>query len=542
MSDAKKLVELTIDGRAVAVPEGTNLLEAAKSVGIRIPNFCYHPDLSWEGSCRMCLVSIAGRPKLTASCCEKAAPGMVVQINSAEAEQARRAQLEFLLVNHPLDCPICDQAGECKLQDYYVDHGRHESRMPRALKIHKRKVVDLGERIVLDKERCVLCSRCVRFCREVSGSHALQFFQRGVVTEIGTENDRPIAGDDYIGNVVDICPVGALTAKDFRFRQRVWFLKSTESVCAHCSTGCNLRVDHKDGRVYRFVPRRNPEVNRSWICDAGRDSYRLLQGEGRLAQPWLRRAGRLEPAGWDEARGAAQAALALARTSGAAAALASPRAATETLFLFKRFVAEVLRTPRLDYRADGSHARTEERADAVLRRRDPHPNNTGCRLLGLGGAGAPEGVLEACERGEVKVLYLLGPELLTGHPDPARVQRALARVEHVIVHATHEAPGLSLASIVFPDAVHVEYDGTFVNYQGRVQRFRQAYLPGVGVRPAAQVLHDLAAGSGVALPPVAPAALFAAMTQAEPAFAGLGFDALGLYGAPAGAGEPAAAR
>jgi predicted molibdopterin-dependent oxidoreductase YjgC len=201
-----------------------------------------------------------------------------------------------------------------------------------------------------------------------------------------------------------------------------------------------------------------------------------------------------------------------------------------------------MRTSRLDYRVDGSHARTEERADAVLRRRDPHPNNTGCRLLGLGGTAAPEGVLEACERGEVKVLYLLGPELLTGHPDPARVQRALARVEHVIVHATREAPGLSLASIVFPDAVHVEYDGTFVNYQGRVQRFRQAFLPGAGVRPAARVLGELATGSGVTLPAAAPASLFAAMTQAEPAFAGLGFDALGLYGALAGAGEPAAAR
>ena len=541
MSDAKALVELTIDGRQVAVPEGTSLLEAAKSVGIRIPNFCYHPDLSWEGSCRMCLVSIAGRPKLTASCCEKVAPGMVVQVASEEAEAARRAQLEFLLVNHPLDCPICDQAGECKLQDYYVEHGRYESRMPRALKIHKRKVVDLGDRIMLDKERCVLCSRCVRFCREVSGSHALQFFQRGVVTEIATANDRPIAGDDYIGNVVDICPVGALTAKDFRFRQRVWFLKSTESVCADCSTGCNLRVDHKDGRIYRFVPRRNPEVNRSWICDAGRDSYKLLQGEGRLTQPWLRRAGRLEPAGWDEALAAAQAALELARASGAAA-LASPRAATETLYLFKRFAAEALQTQRLDYRADGSHARTEERADGILRRRDPHPNNTGCRLLGLGRTASADAVLEACERGEVKVLYLLGAELLTGHADPQRVQKALARVEHVIVHATHEAPGLVLASIVFADAVHTEYDGTFVNHQGRVQRFCRAFVPGAGVRPAAQLLAELAARAGVGLPAAAPESLFSAMTQTEPAFAGLDYRTIGLYGAVAGAGQPVAAR
>jgi NADH-quinone oxidoreductase subunit G len=403
-------------------------------------------------------------------------------------------------------------------------------------------VVDLGERIMLDKERCVLCSRCVRFCREVSGSRALQFFQRGVVTEIATENDRPITGDDYIGNVVDICPVGALTAKDFRFRQRVWFLKSTESVCAHCSTGCNLRVDHKEGRIYRFVPRRNPEVNRSWICDAGRDSYRALQAESRLAQPWLRRAGRLEPATWDDALAAASAAVALGRESGAVAALASPRAATETLYLFKRFATEALKTARLDYRADGSHARTAERADAILRRRDPHPNNTGCRLLGLDRTASPDAVLEACERGEVKVLYLLGAELLTGHPDAQRVQRALARVEHVVVHATHEAPGLSLASIVLPDAVHTEYDGTFVNYHGRIQRFRAAFLPGPGVRPAAGVLAELAARVGVSLPAASAEDTFQAMTQAEPAFAGLGFGGIGLYGAVLGAIEPAAAR
>jgi NADH-quinone oxidoreductase subunit G len=542
LSEARPLIELTIDGKRAAVPEGTNILEAAKTVGVRIPNFCYHPDLSWEGSCRMCLVTIEGRPKLTASCCERVAPGMVVHVASEEAERARRAQLEFLLLNHPLDCPICDQAGECKLQDYYVEHGRYHSRMPRGLKLHKKKVVDLGERIMLDKERCVLCSRCVRFCREVSGSHALQFFARGVVTELGTENDQPITGDDYIGNVVDICPVGALTSKDFRFRQRVWFLRSTESVCAHCSTGCNIRVDERDGVLYRFVPRRNPEVNRSWICDAGRDSYKLLQGPARLTEPRLRRAGRLVPATWEEALATAQAAVDLARSSRAAAALASPRAATETLYLFKRFAREVLGTERLDYRADGSHERTARRVDAVLRRADPHPNNTACRLLELAGTPSSNAVLEACEAGEVKVLYLLGTEFLTGHPDLQRVQKALAKVELVVAHAVHDTPELAMASVVLPDAVHTEYDGTFVNYQGRVQRFRRASAPAGQARPAARVLVELAARAGVTLPAAAAETVFAELCEKEPAFAGLDWKGLGLEGALAGGREPVPAR
>ena len=539
---ARPMVELTIDGRKVSVPDGTNVLEAAKLVGIRIPNFCYHPDLSVEGSCRMCLVTIEGRPKLAPSCSEPVKAGMVVRVSGQGAEQAedaRRAQLEFLLLNHPLDCPICDQAGECKLQDYYVEHGRYQSRMPRGLKLHKRKVVDLGERIMLDKERCVLCSRCVRFCREVSESYALQFFTRGVTTEIGTENDGPITGDDYIGNIVDICPVGALTSKDFRFKQRVWFLKSAESVCDHCSTGCNLRVDHKDGVVYRYVPRRNPEVNRSWLCDAGRDSYKLRQGPDRLEAPLVRAAGALAPASWADALAAAEAAIRHGR--GAIAGLASPRASTETLYAFRAFAREALQTKLVDYRVDGSHEKTKTMADKVLRHADPHPNNTGCDWLKLGQAASVAAILDACEKGEVKTLYLLGPELLTRHPEPERVRRALGRVEHVIVHATHTSDALAPASVVLPDVTFLEMDGTFVNYQGRVQRFRRAYPARGQASPAAVALADLGKRLGAAVPSGSAEKLFDEMSTAESAFGGLRWNDLGLLGAQPGARQAVAA-
>jgi NADH-quinone oxidoreductase subunit G len=539
----QKMVSLTIDGKTATVPEGTNILEAAKSVGIRVPNFCYHPDLPWEGSCRMCLVQVGDWPKLTTSCTETARDGMEVSFADKKASDARDAQLEFLLVNHPLDCPICDQAGECKLQDYYVEDGRHFSRMPRALKVHKKKVVDLGERIVLDKERCVTCSRCVRFTRHISGSHALQFFTRGVNTEIGTENDAPIVGDDYIGNVVDICPVGALTSKDFRFKQRVWFLRSAESVCAGCSTGCNIRVDHKGGKIYRFVPRRNPEVNKSWICDYGRDSYKTLQSEKRLFEPRARRAGELTSCTWEEALGAVGSILdnVKGQDRPAVAAIASPRASTETLFVFKGFAAEVLGTEMVDYRIDGSHGRTEERSDKLLRRADPHPNNTGCRLLGLDQAASVNAILDACDKGEIKLLYLLGPELLTNHPDPERIRSALSRVEYMVMHSAYEVENLGLASVVLPDLPHIEIDGTFVNFEGRVQRFDRAYPPTMRARPAAQVLAELAWDRRVALPRGTAAEIFNEMSSAEAAFGGLTFDQIERFGTVIAAAEPATA-
>ncbi|MEO6462881.1 MAG: molybdopterin-dependent oxidoreductase, partial [Candidatus Eisenbacteria bacterium] len=530
---------LTIDGHSVAAPAGTNVLEAARLVGIRVPNFCYHVDLSWEGSCRMCLVGIEGRPKLVPSCCEEVKEGMVVHFARPDAEEARRRQLEFLLVNHPLDCPICDQAGECKLQDYYMEHGGYESRMPRNLKVHKRKVVDLGDRIVLDKERCVLCSRCVRFCREVSGSHALQFFTRGVTTEIGTENNEPIVGDDYIGNVVDICPVGALTSKDFRFQQRVWFLKSAESVCASCSTGCNMRVDHKDGRVYRYVPRRNDQVNKSWMCDFGRDSYSSRQVK-RLVAPRLRAAaGGWRDAEWDEVLSLVAAKTMAARDQDPAsvAVILSPRQSDEANWLALDYARKAIGTPHVDYRVDGSHKDTTKLRDKLLRRLDPHPNNHGCEALeampGPGGHDV-DGILDACEKGRIQVLHLLGTELWTQRSDGDRVARALAAVPFVVVHTSEDLDALAdLAHVVLADANVHEQEGTFVNALWRVQRFLRAFPPPGMARPAGNVLADLAQRLG-AVPPVDPPAtgslIFDALAAAVPAFAGLTWHGLGRYG------------
>ena len=231
----------TINGKQIEVPAGTTVIQAALRLGIHIPHFCWHPDLPVDGNCRMCLVEVEKMPKLQIACNTVISDGMVIQTKSEKAEQAHRTTLEFLLINHPIDCPVCDQAGECYLQDNYQQYGLYDAKVEIEDKVRKRKVVDLGP-IMLDAERCVICSRCIRFEREVTGTNSLQFRNRGDRTQIATYEDRPIT-HQYAGNLADVCPVGALLSHDFRFKMRVWFLEETESVCPGCSTGCNITID-----------------------------------------------------------------------------------------------------------------------------------------------------------------------------------------------------------------------------------------------------------------------------------------------------------
>src|SRR4029450_7377739 len=260
--------KFTIDGREIEVPPGTTVIQAAALLGINIPHFCCHTHLAVDGNCRMCLVEVEKMPKLQIACNTMATDGMVVRTASKKAVDAQRTTLEFLLVNHPIDCPVCDQAGECYLQDQYMEHGLHDAEGEIEEKAKPRTVVGLGP-IMLDAERCVLCTRCLRFEREVTATNSLEFVNRGNVTQIASFENRPIA-HDYAGNLADVGPVGALLSPDFRFKMRVWFLSKTESVCPGCSTGCNITIDHRDAEAQRLRPRRNVEVNKSWRCDPGR--------------------------------------------------------------------------------------------------------------------------------------------------------------------------------------------------------------------------------------------------------------------------------
>lgn len=528
---------VTIDDHPLEVEPGTLIIQAADRLGIEVPRFCYHPDLRPEGNCRMCLVEVKGYPRLAVACATPVVDGMVVSTphTSAQAQGAVRGVLEFLLVNHPLDCPICDQAGECSLQDFYMHphYGLHNSEVDPSEKVRKRKAIDLGPRIVLDSERCVLCSRCVRFSAEVSGASELQFVHRGNHVELKAFEDRALA-DPYAGNLADICPVGALTSKDFRFTCRVWHLEHTASICAGCSTGCNLRIDHYRGKIQRLVPRRNPAVNKSWLCDEGRLSYQALAAAPRLVQPHVQHDGTLKEVGWEEALVMANQGLHAARTAGrpaAIAALASTSATNEALLLFKRYVSTTFVAPLLDCRFGEEDRWVEEREDALLRRRDKHPNTRGALLLDL--AETPDGglrqMLARARDGALDTALVLYYPPLVRQEDPATLE-ALAALLHAVPFSvaltTHEGTWCRQAAVLLPVAAWGEEEGTYTNYAGVVQQVGKALAPPGAARSAVAVLGDLLAVAGRHQASVAVAALFRELSAAVPAYAELAYGSL----------------
>ncbi len=513
---------LEIDGQQVTVPDGTNLIQAAAALGTEVPHYCYHPGLTVAGNCRMCLVEIEKMPKLQIACNTRATDGMVVRTKSDKVLRAREAVLEFLLVNHPVDCPICDQAGECKLQDYYMDHDRQESRVPLQSKVQKGKAIDIGPLIMLDQERCILCTRCTRFLDEVTGTGELGVFQRGDHCEIdvfpGIALDNP-----YSGNVADICPVGALTNKDFRFRARVWYLDTAPSVCPTCATGCNIDVHHRRNEIFRFRPRHNPDVNAYWMCDEGRLSYKRFQGEGRLLQPVKRARGAWQPIDWKQCR--AEFAAALQDAEGPVAGIVSAQSTNEEIHLFRRL---------LESRPGGciaghSWSPPDASRDDFLIDADKNPNTAGLRALGLD-PGSARALIERALKGEISVL-------LTYRTDLSRIcnseemDRLGDKLQHVIVIDTHYGPSVEIADLVLPIAAFAETDGSFVNRSQRVQRLRRAIAPAGNSLEGWRLLGDLVAGEGTAAVEDA-SGVFDELAAGTAAFNGLSLDSLGGAGAP----------
>jgi NADH-quinone oxidoreductase subunit G len=486
-----------IDGREIRVEDGLNLIQAAERLDIEIPHYCYHPALSVSGNCRMCLVEIEKQPKLQIACNTPVADGMVVYTASERVQAARRAVLEFLLLNHPLDCPICDQAGECKLQDYYMDYARHRSRVLPREKVRKRKVVDLGPLVVLDQERCILCARCTRFLQEVTGTGELGIFGRGDRCYIDLFPGKRLE-NPYSGNVVDICPVGALTNKDFRFKARVWYLEKTESVCPFCANGCNINIYHRQGTVYRFQPRYNPEVNQYWMCDQGRRGVRALQGESRLLKAFVRTDGRFRAVGWGEGLAGAVERLNETRREhgdGAVGGVVSALATNEEAYLFRRLLAEALGSQRvasIAWTAPGAYG------DDFLVKTDKNPNARGLEALGLDpqdGAASVGALLKAVREGKVKALVLFAADL-AGWLRSAKTEAALESVEFLLVLDTDRSDTLSYADEILPIATFAETDGTFTNFAGRVQRVRRAVPPPGEAKAGWEALASLAAALG----------------------------------------------
>jgi NADH-quinone oxidoreductase subunit G len=448
------MVTLTIDGKSITVKKGTNVLEAAKLLGNEISAFCYHPGLKVVAQCRQCLVAIEKNPKLQPSCQQIVGEGMVVHTQDQLSTWARKQMLEFTLVNHPIDCPICDKAGECTLQKLYFEADNADSRVDTA-KVHKAKVVDLGPTVVLDQERCILCSRCIRACDETSGQHQLEFANRGdhevLTTAPGEHLDNP-----YSLNVVDVCPVGALTAKDFRFTMRAWELEATPSVCNGCSTGCNIEVHHRNGRAWRLIPRHNEDVNKYWMCDEGRLTYHDLREE-RLAGASVDGL----PAGWDRAIKAAADRLASARAQGSLAVVLSATCSNEDNYA----LAKLAQSWGLTSVYVAGRPPVPARADGRLRTADINANTAGVKAIAEALKLATKPIFEL-DKG-VKGLLALG-DILPGIPE-----ERVKEIEYVAL-ATHERGPVVHARIALPIAAWAEVSGTVTNAKGMVQRMHPA--------------------------------------------------------------------
>ena len=499
---------VTIDGQEVEVAAGTTILQACLARGREIPHYCYHDGLSIAGNCRMCLVDVEKQPKLVIGCYTPVAEGMVVHTENEKVRKARAAMMEFFLINHPLDCPICDQAGECRLQEYAVTHGTGESRYTEP-KLALAKAVDIGPHIMLDQERCIQCSRCIRFCDEITKTKELDFFERGERSQIGIFPGRRL-DNPYSGNVVDLCPVGALTLKEFRFQTRVWYLKNTPSICGGCARGCNVVVGvgqqqtlmttkgQLDDRVKRIVPRVNLDVNQWWICDEGRLSYQREQASKRP-----------EPAGYDDAVKQAASILAVAARARSLGAVFSPRLTCEDAFAWKTALEA------MGGAAMGVQTLKRGVDDDLLVRADKGANSTG--VAWIVGASAPPT--------DVKTLLVLGDTL-----DAADTFVPAAGVE--VVHVGPFVP--ERAAVSLPSASWSEADGTFVNFEGRAQRVRRCHLPLGEARPGWRIALDVLAASGHDAPGWTSADdVLAALAANVPELAGITPQALGLLGVPA---------
>jgi NADH-quinone oxidoreductase subunit G len=526
---------LKIDGHEITVEKGRTVIQACEELGIEVPRYCYHPGLRVVGSCRMCLVEIEKMPKLQVACNTVANDGMVVFTQSDKVKEARRSVLEFLLLNHPLDCPVCDRAGECELQNYYMKFGQHDSRL-REDKVKKRKAFPIGPHVILDQERCVLCSRCIRFTDEISKSGELGIFNKGTWSEVNIYPGRQL-DNNYSGNVVDICPVGALLDRDFRYQMSVWYLKEQFSVCPGCSTGCNTRIHYNTDRTYktegrriqRLKPRFNDHVNKYWMCDVGRYNYRWLD-ENRIAGPLIKSQEGEKPADWDNALTSVADGLKRALAEGgpaSAAIITSPQMTNEELYLTRKIFFEHLSIPILYYTLPTPADATE---DGFLLRKDRNPNTKGAELILSEQKGlAVQSVLDLARSGRLKFLYIMHSDLAEIYGENA-VRDILANVETVVYHGTNMNGTVPLATQVLAAATYAEKEGTFTNFQGRVQRIFPAVAPLDDSRTTLEILRDIGRKLGTDIKSAQASEIFAELASRMKPFSGMTYVTIGLSG------------
>ncbi len=539
-TESVPLLNVQIDGVWHQFPKGTRVIEACEQAGSYVPRYCYHKKLSSPGNCRMCLIEM-GFPRLgpdrkpelgpdnkpminwmlrpQISCAQDVSEGMGVRTNSPLVKECQRGVMEFLLINHPLDCPICDQAGECRLQEFSVDFGTSKSRFLEN-KVKKPKNVVLGSRVTLDDERCILCSRCIRFCQEIAHDDVLGFVDRGSYTVLTAHPGKRLE-NNYSLNTVDICPVGALTSTDFRFKMRVWFLKETKSICTSCATGCNTVIGSREDVIYRQTPRENDHVNSCWMCDYGRLNFKYLEAENRLLEPQIRFGEKLIPTDWPTA--IAQAALQLKGFSGPEIAIiTSGRMTNEELWLTSQ-LAKSLGTQRIDI------VPRREPGDNILLSEDRNPNTNGARLI-LGSQSEPGtnllAIADAVKTGKIKALVILKENTMhLGIPVEQLAQLPVLIMMNVLPNEATEK-----ATVLLPGCSFAEKRGSMVNGKGRLQRLNRAVRPPVNARDDWEILRDLlqAVGGGDSLLSIDD--VFRRISETVPQFTGLTLSKIGDLG------------
>src|SRR3954471_3005393 len=495
------LLNVQIDGVWHQFPKGTRVIEACEKAGSYVPRYCYHKKLSAPGNCRMCLIEMGlpkmgpdrkpelgedGKPLINwmprpqISCAQDVADGMGVRTNSPLARECQRGVMEFLLINHPLDCPICDQAGECRLQEFSVEYGNAASRFLEN-KVKKPKNVELGPRVTLDDERCILCSRCIRFCQEIAKDDVLGFVDRGSHSVLTAHPGKKLE-NNYSLNTVDICPVGALTSSDFRFKMRVWFLKETKSFCTKCATGCNTVIGTRENVIYRQTPRENDAVNSTWMCDYGRLKFDYLQSEKRLLEPKIYDGTRLAPTDWKTV--IQHAAAQLKHFQGwEIAMIASGRMTNEELFLTSR-LAKTMGVQLIDIVPHWGEG------DDILLSADRNPNTNGARAI-LGLTSAPGSQLpqisQAISRGHIKAIIAIKENPL----DAGITSEQLSQLPAFIVIDLLENAATNCATALLPSAGYAEKRGSMINGKGRLQRLNRAVIPPGEARDDWEILRDL---------------------------------------------------
>lgn len=535
------LVNVQIDGVWLKFPKGTRMIEACKQAKKEVPHYCYHPKLTSPGNCRMCLVEMGMPPRPTPgqepekdehgmakigwmprpviACANTVAEGMGIRTESVLTQECRKGVMEFLLINHPLDCPICDQAGECRLQEFSVEHGKGESRF-RENKVKKPKNVDIGPRVRLDDERCIMCSRCIRFTAEIADDPVLGFTERGSYTTLAVHPGKRLE-NNYSLNTVDICPVGALTSNDFRFQQRVWFLGETNSICTGCGRGCNMEIGARGDTIFRQTPRDNNDVNSSWMCDRGRLDFHFVNSEFRLTDPMIKVAGKHENASWKQA--IQTVAEGLAGLKGEEIAIiASARMTNEELFFVKQ-LAKLLGTENVDV-----IPRLGE-GDNYLSAADKNPNTLGAKqILGIEPGSRIPGITELMSRGRLRAVLALGENLLKVGFERRDLEKvSFLTTLHVMANASAE-----LSQVVLAGNAYAEKRGSMINVTGRLQRLNKAVNAPGNARDTWEILRDLVVACGGSNGLYSVEDVFKCMAVDVPAFTGLSFAKIGDQGMP----------